>query len=70
MRDELKECGEGSSSSPPRALPAAVTFPCGVALSASRGAVWERPSSPEVRLVTDRSVRSPFPVKVAEVWGL
>lgn len=71
-------------SSPPRARedasepetrwasPVAVTFLCGVALSVSLGASAERPTSPDVvlPLVRDRNVRSPFPVKVAEVCGL
>lgn len=55
-----------------RPSPAAVTFPCGVALSVSLGAAAERPTSPDVvlPLVRDRSVRSPFRVTVAEVCGL
>lgn len=84
LTDELKERGKRFCLSPPRAGEAAgepetrwassvmVTFPRWVALSVSLGAATECPTSPGVvlPLVRDLSVRSPLPVKVAEVCGL
>lgn len=55
---------------------APVPFPCGVALSASLGAVAERPAAPKVVLALerDRSASSPVPATVpgaaAEVCAL